>query len=152
MYPRSEKRLATGLLYLLLGAGTSLLASGYPMGTSARIGPGYFPFWLGLLLAALGLSITVRAYAAGAPKEKLERWDLRSLSWMTGSVVLFGVMLKPLGLVLAIATLVVVASRASHEFTWRGALANAAVMVVLIVGAFVHGLGLPFNLWPAFLD
>jgi hypothetical protein len=44
--------------------------------------------------------------------------------------------------------LIMVSSKASPEFTWKGALANAAVLIVLCVGVFVYGLGLQFPVWP----
>ena len=51
--------------------------------------------------------------------------------------MLFTALLYPMGVVIALLVLVVVASRASAEFTWTGALVNAAVLIAMCVGIFV---------------
>ncbi|MEG2050380.1 MAG: tripartite tricarboxylate transporter TctB family protein, partial [Comamonas sp.] len=113
------------------------------------MGPGYFPFWLGIVLALLGLVLCAGATSAKTPRLPLQRWDWRTLAWMTGSVAAFGLALKPLGLVLSVFGLVVASSLASREFTWRGTLLNAAVLVLLNTVLFVLLLDLPLPLWPA---
>ncbi len=52
---------------------------------------------------------------------------LKTLLWILGSVVLFGLLLKPLGMVLSVFVLVLVSSMASHEFSWKGATLNGVV-------------------------
>ena len=59
------------------------------------------------------------------------------MAWSLGGVVLFGLLLQPLGLVLSLLVLVVVSNWASHEFTWRGALIGAALMIAFSVGVFI---------------
>jgi hypothetical protein len=41
---------------------------------------------------------------------------------------------------------------ASHEFGWKGAIVNAAVLVAFSVAAFIYGIHLQIPLWPAFVD
>jgi hypothetical protein len=53
--------------------------------------------------------------------------------------------------VLALVVLVLVSSRASHEFTWKGALVNTALLVAFSIVAFIEGINLQIPLWPAFL-
>lgn len=141
-----------GLLYLFAGGGFAFAASRYDMGTLDYMGPGYFPFALGVLLAGLGLVIVARAAFAGGPIVRLQPWNLRSLAWMVGSVLVFGATLRPLGLVLSLVLLVILASLASREFSWKATLANAAAMVVINVGGFAYGLSLPLPLLPQFLN
>lgn len=148
---RNRRDYAVGLLYAVTGAGFAAAAAGHEMGEPARIGPGFFPFWLGMVLAAIGAFTMLRSSWPGATRSRLERWDLRTLAWMAGSVLLFAALLKPLGLALSVALLVLGASVASHEFSWRAALLNALVLVGITVGGFVHGLSLPLPVWPAVL-
>jgi hypothetical protein len=68
-----------------------------------------------------------------------------------GAVVLFGLLLQPMGLIVALAVLILVSSKASHEFSWKGALLNTVVMIAFSVGAFIYGINLQIPLWPAFL-
>ena len=74
------------------------------------------------------------------------------MAWILGAVVLFGLLLQPAGLVLSLVVLVLVSSRASHEFTWRGTLANAVILIAFSVGAFIKGISLQIPLWPTFLN
>jgi len=145
---RNQPDFVLGLLYILAGGGFAAAASRYDMGTLAYMGPGYFPFILGMLLAAIGAWIVLRAVLIRGVRVRLASWNLRSLFWMVGSVVMFGLALQPLGLVIALVLLVILASLASHEFTWKTTLINAAVMVALNVGGFVYGLSIPFPVLP----
>ncbi|MYZ47659.1 tripartite tricarboxylate transporter TctB family protein [Propylenella binzhouense] len=150
---RHPKDFAAGLLYVGVGGAFAVIASGYRMGTAARMGPGYFPFWLGVLLMLIGAAVIFGALRGkdAEADAKLSGWDLKSLAIVLAAVVLFGVLLQPMGLVAAVAVLVLVASVASHEFSWRAAALNAVVLVGLAVVIFVYGLGLQFHLWPALL-
>lgn len=143
---------ASGLMFILVGLGFSLVARGYTMGTAARMGPGYFPFWLGILLAILGAVVLIGAMSAKGEDDRIASVDLRTVLWVLGSVVLFALVLKPLGMVLSVIVLVVVSSMASHEFTWKGTLLNAVVLVVISMVAFVYGIHLQMPVWPAFLS
>ncbi|MGH8784645.1 MAG: tripartite tricarboxylate transporter TctB family protein [Cupriavidus necator] len=148
---RSQKDFASGLLFMLVGFGFSWVARGYSMGTAAKMGPGYFPFWLGIVLALLGALVLWGSLSSKMEEDSLARWDIKTLLWILGSVVLFGLMLKPLGMVLSVLVLVLVSSMASHEFSWKGAILNAIILVLISLGAFVYGINLQMPVWPAFL-
>ncbi|AZG13717.1 MULTISPECIES: tripartite tricarboxylate transporter TctB family protein [Cupriavidus] len=148
---RSQKDFASGLMFILVGLGFSFVARGYSMGTAAKMGPGYFPFWLGIVLAILGALVLWGSLSSKGEDDQLARWDLKILLWILGSVVLFGLLLKPLGMVLSVVVLVLVSSMASHEFSWKGAVLNAIILVLISLGAFVYGINLQMPVWPAFL-
>lgn len=148
---RNQKDFAAGLIYMLAGAGFGLGAFNYRIGDAARMGPGWFPMWIGVLLVAIGMATVASSVRSHAAEEKVKRPELASLAWILGAVVLFGVLLQPAGLIVSLVVLVVVSSMASHEFTWRGALVNAVVLTVFSVGAFVKGISLQISLWPAFI-
>jgi len=148
---RNQQDVAAGLIYVVAGAGFSLGALNYKIGEAARMGPGWFPFWVGILLVAVGFATGAAGMRAAAPEQKVKRPELRSIAWILGSVVLFGLLLQPAGLVLSLVALVIVSSMASHEFSWKGTLLNTAVLVAFSVGAFIKGINLQIPLWPAFL-
>ncbi|CAG9169359.1 tripartite tricarboxylate transporter TctB family protein [Cupriavidus pampae] len=148
---RSQKDFASGLMFVLVGIGFSWVARTYSMGTAAKMGPGYFPFWLGIVLALLGVIVTWGSLSLKSEEDHLAKWDIKSLLWILGSVVLFGLMLKPLGMVASVFVLVLVSSMASHEFSWKGAIAAAILLVLISLGAFVYGINLQMPVWPAFI-
>jgi hypothetical protein len=73
----------------------------------------------------------------------------RSLWVILFAVVIFGYLLKPLGLVVAIGALVYVSAWGGHEFKVKEATILFVVLAVFSVLSFVHGLGLPMNVWPS---
>lgn len=148
---RNQKNFASGLLYIAVGLAFAAGATTYKMGDAARMGPGYFPFALGLLLACIGAIVLAGSLRPHAPPEPMPKFHFKTLAWILGSVVLFGVLLVPLGLVGSLIVLVFVSSMASHDFGWKGALLNALGLLALCAGAFVYGLGLQLPMWPAFL-
>jgi len=149
---RNQKDFAAGALYIVAGLAFAIGATHYKLGSAARMGPGYFPFWLGLFLAAIGAVVLVRSLRSGADSQALPRFDLKTLAWLLGAVALFGALLKPLGLVASLLVLILVSSVASHEFGWKGALATAALLIAACLGIFVYGLNMQLPLWPAFVD
>lgn len=148
---RNQKNFAAGLLYIAIGAAFAVGATNYNMGSADRMGPAYFPFWLGLLLALIGVVVLATSLRVHATVQALPRFDWKALAWILASVVLFGLLLTRLGLVISLVVLVLVSSRASHEFAWKGAALNALLLAAVCVGAFVYGLGLQLPLWPTFI-
>lgn len=148
---RNQKDVAAGLLYVAFGAAFSLGALGYKLGEPARMGPGWFPFSIGILLIIVGAITALSGMRATSGEHKVKAIELRTLAWVTGAVVLFGLLLQPLGMIAALAVLVIVSSLASHEFTWKGALATTAALILFSTGVFIWGINLQIPLWPSFL-
>jgi hypothetical protein len=143
---RSPKDFWAGLIFIAIGGGFVLLAQQYRLGDLHRMGPAMFPTLVGVLLAALGLIIAVRAFALdGAP---VPRFEARPIGVSLLAIVLFGIALQWFGLVAAVAVLVLVGAHAARNVRPLESLALAAVMVVFSVGVFVWLLGLPLPLWP----
>ena len=149
---RDQRAFAAGALFLAFAIFFFVTALNYQAGTAARMGPGYFPRLLAIVLAAIGLFAMLGAVRRTAERQGLPRWDMKGLAWVTGSVALFALLLFPLGLIGALFVLVVVSSKASPEFTWKGALVNAAVLIALCLVVFVYGLGLRLPVWPSIFN
>ena len=149
---RNQRAFASGLLFVAFAIFFFVMALNYPVGSAARMGPGYFPRLLAIVLASIGLAVMLGAVRRTAELRALRRWDVKGLAWVTGSVILFALLLFPLGLVGSIFVLIMVSSKASPEFTWKGALANAVILIGLCLLVFVYGLGLQLPVWPALFD
>ncbi|MBU3550851.1 tripartite tricarboxylate transporter TctB family protein [Polynucleobacter sp. MWH-Berg-3C6] len=152
MKVRNQRDLGAGIMYMVIGVFFAAMATQYPMGTAAKMGPGYFPFYLGILMFLLGLLVAVKAFGAKAAIESIPKFNWRIIAQITGSVVLYGLLLPRLGFLIAVVVLVFVAASASREFTWKGTLINAAFLVTFTYSVFVLGLKLQFPLLPAFLQ
>jgi hypothetical protein len=135
-----------GVLFVALGVGTIVIGSRYALGTAARMGPGYFPRILGILLIALGGIIALRATRTQGPPIPQFHW--RPLVVVLGSVVLFGAIVHWAGVALSTVILIVTASAASREFRPRESLVAGVLLAALAVGVFVIGLKLQLPIWP----
>jgi hypothetical protein len=143
---RHPKDFFAGVIFIAFGIAAIVIGSNYALGTAARMGPGYFPRILGILLILLGSALALRALQLhGSP---IPAWKWRPTLIVLGSVVLFGMIVTRLGLVLSTIVLIVVASAASHEFRPREASVSAILLAALAVGVFVIGLKLQLPIWP----
>ena len=138
---RSTKDFWTGLLYIFFGSIAVIVARDYGMGTGVKMGPAYFPTILGGLLAGVGLVSVVRSFIT--PGTPIGAFAFKGLILVTVSVVLFGFIVRGVGLVVALPLLVVMSASASKRFRWRTALIMAAVLTIFCILVFVEGLGIP---------
>lgn len=138
-----------GALFLLIGAITSASALGYALGTVRRMGPGYFPLLLGLLLAGLGLALIVQAWRRAVVA--IEWGRIRPLIFVLGGLAFFGLALDALGFVLANILFVCVTSYAGSEFRWKEAIILSLALTLMAALVFIVGLNLQIPLWPAAL-
>lgn len=145
-YIRHQKDFFAGLMFATLGIAAIVISSNYPLGTAARMGPGYFPRILGILLIALGAILSLRALRLNGPP--LPRWPWRPTVVVLGSVVFFGAIVQAVGLAISTVVLIVTASAASHEFRPKEALISGLFLAALAVGVFVIGLKLQLPIWP----
>jgi hypothetical protein len=149
---KSERDFWSGLMFVVVGLSFAWGATGYNFGSSARPGPGYFPFGLGVMLAVLGAFVLFEALTIETEDgEKIGHWAFKPLLWITTSVAAFGWALPHLGMVIALPILVIVAAMAGDEFHWKDAVINAAILTLGSWLIFIVGLKLVIPLWPAFL-
>jgi hypothetical protein len=140
----------SGVLFAAIGTFTVVYASRYTLGTAARMGPGYFPRILGLLLIGLGALLGLRSLKLAGPP--IPRWQWRPTLVVLGSVVVFGLAVSRVGLLLSTVFLIVVASMASREFRPREAVVAGVALAVLAAAVFVVGLGVQLPILPFDLD
>ena len=110
---RAPKDLWAGLIFIAIGGGFILLAQQYRLGDLHRMGPAMFPTLVGALLAGLGAVIALRAFLSDG--ERVPRFYARPIGLSLLAIVLFGIALQWLGLVAAVAVLVLVGAQASRE-------------------------------------
>jgi hypothetical protein len=133
-----------------LKLGDSVLIPGYAMGVPARMGPAFFPFWLGLILFVLGIAIAaIGVRGRGGPEDAFPEFHWRPIFFILGAVVMFGLILRPLGMLLSGMLLILVASLGSREFRLKQTLILGVSLVTFCALVFVAGLKLPIPLCPA---
>ena len=134
-----------GLLFVGFGLLAILVARDYPMGSAMRMGPGYFPTYIGLALVALGAWIAADGFRLEG--ERVGSFPWRAIVLLSIGFSTFAWSIDHLGFIPALAIVVLTTSLAGAEFRWKEILVE---MVVLIAGCwaiFIYGLELPFPLF-----
>ena len=157
---KSQKDFFAGLMFSITGAAFAIGATNYTIGDGARMGPGYFPLMLGIVLTVLGAIIVLQALVIeteGGDRIGAIAW--KPLCYIIGANLLFGLMLggvpklgiPPMGLIVGIYALTIVAALAGDEFKLKEVVVLATVLAILSFVAFVWLLNLQFPVWPTFI-
>jgi Tripartite tricarboxylate transporter TctB family len=113
-----------------------------------RMGPGWFPAALGVILALFGVFLMARGIGWPEKAPGPVAWGWRAPLCIVASMALFGFLMPRAGLVLALAAMFFVAALGGREFRWREVLVLTAVMTAFAVGVFVYLLKLPIPVAP----
>ncbi|MGJ7545405.1 tripartite tricarboxylate transporter TctB family protein [Variovorax sp. LT1R16] len=158
---KSQADFFSGVMFTAVGAAFAIGATTYNIGDGARMGPGYFPLMLGVLLALLGLVIIFQSLV-GEPADggKIGKWAWKPLFFVIAANLAFGVLLGGLpsiglpamGLILAIYALTLIASLAGEHFKLRDVLVLATILAVGSYVAFIWALKLQIQVWPTFIS
>ncbi len=157
---KSHKDFWAGIMFLVVGVAFAWGATTYNVGTGARMGPGYFPLMLGVVLAGLGAIETIKALVVGKPGgDLIGKWAWRPICYILGANLAFGILLGGLpsiklpamGMIAAIYALTIIASLAGEKFRLREVLILATILAVGSYLAFIMLLKLQFQVWPAFI-
>jgi hypothetical protein len=147
----AEKDFIAGVVYIALAAAFLWFGSAYRMGVAARMGPGYFPVVLSLILGGFGAISVIRSFLTEG--EPLGGVAWKQLAIITVALVLFGFLIDKAGLIFGIPALVILSAFASEQskFDVKALLALAGLTVFCIV-VFVKGLGVPMPIFGTWFD
>jgi hypothetical protein len=147
---KSPKDFWAGLMFIAFGLFFLFFALDYKMGSLTRMGPAYFPTVLSSLMVAFGCVILFRSLVLKG--ERIPAMTFRPVFIIVLSLILFGYLIAPIGLALALVFLVIFSSFAGHEIKIKEVVILSVGMTILSLLVFVKGLGLPFPIWPMFLN
>lgn len=157
---KSQKDFYSGLMFMLIGGAFAWGATNYSVGTGARMGPGYFPLLLGIVLAVLGAGILFYSLVEHTEDgEPVGKFAWRPIVFVLGANIAFGILLAGLpsfgvpamGLILAIYALVIIASLAGDHFVLKDVLILATILSAGSYLAFIVLLKLQMPVWPTFI-
>lgn len=134
---------AAGVLLTLAGSVFGAQSLGLEIGTALRMGPGYFPLVLAVILMLLGLLIL--AAALRTPGEPTGATAWRGMMFILPAPIVFGLTVRGLGFVPSVFLTTLVAAMASARMRILPALALALAVTVFCTLVFSYGLGLPFQ-------
>ena len=137
---------AGGLLVMAVGAGFLLFGRELEMGSSFRMGPGYFPTVLSLLMVALGAVTTAIAWRAPHQEGAFGHVPWRGVVLVVGAVLFFGLTLRGLGLAPVLVLVVLATAWASRYASLKSSIPLALGLTLFCTALFIRGLGLPLPL------
>jgi hypothetical protein len=105
------------------------------------MGPAYFPTLLSVLLMGIGVISVLRSFLKSGTPIGVVAW--KGLLLIVASTLLFGVIVRGAGLLLALPLLVIGSALASSRFSWKTSLLEAAGITVFCILIFLKGLGVP---------
>lgn len=145
MWGRIDRDVLAGALFMLFGAAGFGFGLSYPLGTAARMGPGYFPIVLSGALFLVGAYVTAKGVREHMPAAKI--------AWRPALAVLAAALsfaaVERVGLAISAVVLVLVASIAQPGWRLRREGALALVLACFAVIVFRKLLGMPIPLWPS---
>lgn len=157
---KSQKDFFSGLMFMGVGVAFAWGATTYNVGNGARMGPGYFPLYLGVLMAILGAAITFKALTVeSVGGDKIGKWAWKPLILIILANLVFGVCLgglpsigvPALGMIAGIYLLTFIASAAEAGWKVKNTFILATILAAGSYVAFVMALKLQFQVWPAFI-
>jgi hypothetical protein len=157
---KSQKDFFSGLVFTIVGAAFAYGATSYTIGTGARMGPGYFPLLLGIILALIGAIVLFKALVVETPTgDPVGAWAFKPLTFIIAGNLLFGILLGGLpsiklpamGLIVAIYGTTIVVSLAGDKFKLKEVLALSTILSIMSYLAFIVLLKLQFPVWPTFI-
>lgn len=160
MRVNSEKDFYSGLLFMAVGVAFAVAATHYKIGNGSKMGPGYFPLILGVLLALIGIAVTASSLLKRTPDgDKIGKFAWKPLFFIIAANLVFGacigglpsIGLPPLGLIVGVVLLTFIAANAGDEFKLKEVAVLAAILSVMSYLAFVVLLKLQFPVWPTFI-
>ena len=140
----SSKDFWSGMMLIAIGAVAVFIARDYPFGTALRMGAGFFPVVLGVVLVLFGVYFVVRGLHDSAKIEG--KWSIRALVVLPLAFVAFGVLMERAGFIPAMLALTAGSAAAGSEFRLGEVLVLAVVLTALCVALFIFALGLPYPL------
>ncbi|MBP7421271.1 MAG: tripartite tricarboxylate transporter TctB family protein [Burkholderiaceae bacterium] len=157
---KSQKDFFSGLMFMGVGIAFAWGATTYTVGTGARMGPGYFPLMLGILLAIIGAVMAFKATVVETVGgDKIGKWAWKPLVFILLANFTFGVLLGGLpsigvpamGLIIAIYALTIIAGMAGDQFSLKSSILLATALAIGSYVAFIWALKLQIQVWPTFI-
>jgi hypothetical protein len=142
---KSPQDLGAGIVLILIGAAGVIFGQDLRMGTAARMGPGYFPLILSVLIAFLGVLIGGRSFTVEGPP--IEKFHVRPIAFVLLAIVASGYLMSLVGLAFTAVIVTLLAAYARPNPNLRETLLLGVGMAIFTVAVFVYALNQPLPAW-----
>ncbi len=136
----NRQEIAAGLVWAAIGLAAIFIAGDYAFGTIVRMGPGFVPIALGVLLVGLGLVAAWQGRLAERIKLDLR---FRPFAIIMGGIIVWVLLVDRAGFVISTFALVAIVSQAEREITMLETVLLAAGVTLVGYLIFIRGIGIP---------
>ncbi|MFM9967328.1 MAG: tripartite tricarboxylate transporter TctB family protein [Burkholderiales bacterium] len=137
--------LGAAVVFIVIGIAGLVFGQDLAFGTSAKMGPGYFPMILSGLILLLGIGLCIHSLVVAGPK--IDPVQFRPILLIVASILVFGYLLALVGLVITAFLMTVVAAYARREVDLRENIYLGLGLAIFVVAIFVYGLSQPLPIW-----
>ena len=139
-----SKDFLSGLMFIGFGLLALYFGQKLALGTPVRMGPGYVPRMLALIMMSLGAVICVVALVAGGEIVEKPKW--KPITLVTIGIVCFALLFERAGLLPALVVLILISSLVGEEFNLKEVIGNIVVLSILCTLVFKVGLGMNISI------
>ncbi len=146
-----KKDVLAGSFFIGLGIVGLLLSSRYPFGTASRMGPGYVPSLFAGGMIICGALILIRGVISRLEQDALSvnMSVMRPFLFILAAIAVFGLLVKPLGLIITCIVLVICSGFAVKGQNIVHLLILSIGLTAFVVLVMVWGIGVRIDLLPA---
>ena len=138
----------SGVMFVAFGVMAVIVSRDYPMGSAMRMGPGYFPTYIGAGLIILGSIIS--ALSLRTVGEAIGRFPWKAIVLLCAAFIGFGIGMETIGFIPSLAILIVLSALAGREWRWKEIVIEVIVLIAGAWAIFIYGIELPFPLWGSY--
>jgi hypothetical protein len=143
---KNPRDFGAALVFMIIGLAGLYFGADLTMGTAARMGPGYFPRLLSILIIAIGVFVGLKALVTEGPP--IEAPKFRPMFFCLLSVIVFGYMIAYVGLAVTAVVMTLISAYARRSVNLLETAIFAVGMSLFTVLIFVYALGQPLPPWP----
>jgi len=147
---KSSQEVGAGLFLIAVAAFAYWQGMQLPRGTLRAMGPGMLPQTLAIMVAVGGLGLVIAGFLTRGPK--LESWSLRGPFFVFGGILLFSMLIRTGGLVIAGPVTIIFGSMATPDFRWKESVIFSVIMTSFCILLFKGALSLPIPVIGPFLE
>jgi hypothetical protein len=138
----------SGVMFIAFGVVAVIVSRDYPMGSAMRMGPGYFPTYIGVALIILGAIIAAVSFKSVG--EAIGRFPWKAIVLLCAAFIGFALGMETVGFIPSLAILIVLSALAGREWRWKEIVAEVIVLTIGAWAIFIYGIELPFPLWGSY--
>ncbi|MDP1965112.1 MAG: tripartite tricarboxylate transporter TctB family protein [Reyranella sp.] len=138
------KDFLSGAMFIAFGLLALYYGQNLAIGTTVRMGPGYVPRMLALIMMGLGAVISIVALVSGAEPVEKPKW--KPITLVTIGIICFALLFERAGLLPALVVLILISSLGGEEFKLTEVIANMVVLAIVCTVVFKIGLGMNISI------